>query len=50
MTCLVTVAGIAVVVAACGLAKIKILDPITEIRQDLEDLTVLISDMNGKEE
>ena len=50
MTCLVTVAGIAIAVAACGLVKIKVLDPIAENRQDLEDLTVLISDMSGKEE
>lgn len=50
MVCLAIVAGIAVVIAACGLVKIKVLDPIAENRQDLEDLTVLISDMSGKEE
>jgi hypothetical protein len=36
--------------AICGLAKTKIIDPITEIEQDVDDLTVLISDLSGKEE
>lgn len=47
---LITVAALAVIIAACGVVKIKILDPIAENRQDLEDLTVLISDISGTEE
>lgn len=50
MTGLITVAALAVVIAACGVVKIKILEPIAENRQDLEDLTVLISDISGTEE
>lgn len=35
--------------ALCGIAKVKVLDPIAENKQDVEDLLVLISDLSGKE-
>lgn len=44
------VAAAAIVIAVCGVVKIKVLDPIKTNAQDIEDLTVLISDMSGKEE
>lgn len=38
------------VIAVGGIIKKKIFDPIAANAQDIEDLTVLISDMSGKDE
>lgn len=40
----------AIVIAIGGIIKKKIIDPITKNTQDIEDLTVLISDISGKDE
>lgn len=50
MEFLIGAAVAVIVIAAGGLFKIKVLDRIKENAQDVEDLTVLISDMSGKEE
>lgn len=39
-----------IVIAIGGIIKKKIIDPITKNTQDIEDLTVLISDISGKDE
>ena len=50
MTYLIGIAAAVLVVAVCGVVKVKILDPLTENTQDLQDHVVLVSDMSGKEE
>lgn len=50
MEFLIGAAVAVIVIAAGGLFKIKVLDRIKENAQDVEDLTVLISDMSGKDE
>lgn len=39
-----------IIIAVGGIIKKKIVDPITKNTQDIEDLTVLISDISGKDE
>jgi hypothetical protein len=50
MTYLIGITAAVLVIAACGVVKVKILDPLAENTQDLQDLVVLVSDMSGKEE
>lgn len=50
MEFLIGAAVAVIVIAAGGLFKIKVLDRIKENAQNVEDLTVLISDMSGKDE